>query len=116
MEHGSTLRPAAADALLDAIFEHAPVGMGFWDADLRFVRINDALAAINGVPAAESVGRSLPEVLGPLGHQLEALFREIMEDGVPRQDLVIRGQTLAAPEVERQWLASYFPVADADGR
>jgi PAS domain S-box-containing protein len=110
------LRPSAHDALLEAIFEHAPVGMGFWDADLRFVRINDALAAINGVPAAETVGRTIPEVLGPLGEQIEPLFRQILEDGVPRQDIVIRGQTLAAPGVERQWLASYFPVSDADGR
>jgi PAS domain S-box-containing protein len=116
MEPPSTLRPSAHDALLEAIFEHAPVGMGFWDADLRFVRINDALAAINGVPAGESVGRTLPEVLGPLGRQLEALFREILEDGLPRQDLVIRGQTLAAPGVDRHWLASYFPVAGPDGR
>src|SRR4051794_16123328 len=110
-----TLRPSAPDALLEAIFQHAPVGMGFWDASLRCVRINDALAAINGVPAAETVGRTMPEVLGPLGEQLGALFRQILDDGVPRQDLVIRGQTLAAPGVDRHWLASYFPVADADG-
>jgi PAS domain S-box-containing protein len=116
MEPPSTLRPPAPDALLEAIFEHAPVGMGFWDASLRFVRINDALAAINGVPAAETVGRTMPEVLGPLGEQLEALFRQILEDGVPRQDLVIRGQTLAAPGVDRHWLASYFPVSDPDGQ
>src|SRR4051794_19636434 len=100
MESQSALRAQAPDALLDAIFEHAPVGMGFWDASLRFVRVNDALAAINGLPAAESVGRTMSEVLGPLGEQLEPLFRQILEDGVPRQDLVIRGQTLAAPGVD----------------
>jgi PAS domain S-box-containing protein len=111
-----TLRASAPDALLEAIFQHAPVGMGFWDASLRCVRINEALAAINGVPAAETVGRTMPEVLGPLGEQLEALFRQILDDGVPRQDLVIRGQTLAVPGVDRHWLASYFPVSDADGR
>src|SRR3954470_22937774 len=110
-----TLRASTPDALLEAIFPHAPVGIGVWDASLRCVRINEALAAINGVPAAETVGRTLPEVLGSLGEQLEALFRQILDDGVPRQDLVIRGQTLAAPGVDRHWLASYFPVSDADG-
>src|SRR5215210_9125119 len=115
MEPGSTVRPPTADPLLDSIFEYAPVGLGFWDASLRCVRINEALAAINGVPAAETVGRTMPEVLGPLGEQLEALFRQILDDGVPRQDLVIRGQTLAAPDVDGHWLASYFPVSDADG-
>src|SRR5215210_873541 len=116
MEPGSTLRPPASDALLEAIFEHAPVGMGFWDASLRFVRINDALAAINGVPAEESIGRTLGEVLGPLGEELEALFREILADGRPRRDMAIEGETPAAPGVNRHWLASYFPVLDAGGQ
>jgi PAS domain S-box-containing protein len=116
MQPPPTLRPPTPDALLEAIFEHAPVGLGFWDASLRYVRINDTLAAINGVSAADSVGRSMPEVLGPLGEELEALFREILEEGVPRQDIAIQGETLAAPGVERHWLASYFPVRDAEGR
>src|SRR3954447_10002139 len=111
MEPPSTLRPPAPDALLEAIFQHAPVGMGFWDASLRCVRINEALAAINGVPAAETVGRTMSEVLGPLGEQLEALFQQILDDGVPRQDLVIRGQTLAAPGVDRHRLPPCFPVS-----
>ena len=115
MDPGSTVQPAATEALLDAIFRHAPVGLGFWDASLRFVRINDALAAINGVAAAESVGRTLSDVLGALGEQLEPLFRQILEEGEARQDVVVRGETVAAPGVERQWLASYFPVADPDG-
>ena len=102
-------------ALLDAIFEHAPVGMAYWDASLRYVRINDALAAINGVPAEEHLGRTMPDVLGPLGEELEPLIRQILDDGVARHDLVISGETLAAPGVQRHWLASYFPVADADG-
>src|SRR4051794_41402731 len=105
-----TLRPSAPDALLEAIFQHAPVGMGFWDASLRCVRINEALAAINGVPAAETVGRTMPEVLGPLGEQLEALFGQILDDGVPRQDLVIRGQTLAAPGGGRPRLPAHLPL------
>jgi PAS domain S-box-containing protein len=115
MEPGSTAHSQAPEALLDAIFDHAPVGMGFWDADLRFVRVNDALAAINGVPASEHLGRTMPEVLGPLGEQLEPLFREILEDGQPRHDLVVRGETLATPGITRHWLASYFPVSDAHG-
>ena len=35
--------------LLDTLFKTAPVGLGFVDTDLRFVRINEALAAMNGL-------------------------------------------------------------------
>ena len=34
--------------LLDTVFATAPVGLAFVDRDLRFVRVNEALAAING--------------------------------------------------------------------
>ena len=38
---------------LDALYSHAPVGLALLDRDLRFVRVNEALARINGAPAAE---------------------------------------------------------------
>src|SRR5690606_7082712 len=37
-------REREANALLDAIFAAAPIGLGFWDRDLRFRRINERLA------------------------------------------------------------------------
>ena len=43
-----------AYGLLDAIFERAPVGLAVHDLDLRYVRINDRMAEINGVPAADA--------------------------------------------------------------
>ncbi len=42
--------------LLDVIFEHAPVGLALLDIDVRYVRVNDRLAEINGVPGPEHVG------------------------------------------------------------
>ena len=107
--------PSEDGALLDAIFDQVPAGLGFWDAELRFVRINAALAAINGVAAEESVGRTMPEVLGELGQDLEGVFRAILADGQPRRDIVVAGETRAAPGVRRQWRATYFPALGDDG-
>ena len=41
-------------ALLDAIFDSAPIGLGFWDRELRFVRLNKALADFNGLPGGSA--------------------------------------------------------------
>jgi PAS domain-containing protein len=41
-------------ALMDAIFESAPIGLVFCDRNLRFVKLNRTLAEINGVPAEMS--------------------------------------------------------------
>ena len=43
-------------AELDAVFRDAPLGLAFLDRDLRFLRVNEALAHMNQVPAAEHLG------------------------------------------------------------
>ena len=55
-----------ATALLDSLYETAPVGLAFVDRDLRFVRINEKLAAISGLPAADQIGRRARDLLPPL--------------------------------------------------
>lgn len=61
--------------LLDSLFVSAPVGLGFWDSDLRCVRINDCLASISGVPVDSCLGQTPVDIVGPLGEEIEALFR-----------------------------------------
>jgi PAS domain-containing protein len=52
-------------AELEMIYRTAPVGLALLDRDLRFIRINDRLAAINGRPASEHIGRRLRDAIGP---------------------------------------------------
>src|SRR5215212_10192972 len=70
-------------ALLDTLFAFAPLGIGLWDRELRYVRVNDRLAEIHGVPAAEHVGRTIGEVAGDLGASVEGTVRDVVETGVP---------------------------------
>ena len=44
---------------LELIYASAPVGLCALDRDLRYLRINDRLAEINGIPAAEHIGRTV---------------------------------------------------------
>jgi PAS domain S-box-containing protein len=102
-------------ALLDALYESAPVGLGFWDRELRFVRVNDALARINERPAEDHVGRTFREVVPQLADDLEELARGVLESGVPVIGLEIAAGTPTTPEVLRHWSASYYPVIGPDG-
>lgn len=104
-----------AEAQLDALFDASPTGLGFWDTDLRCVRVNDALARINGIPAAEHLGRRLDELLPELGPYLVEVLGDVLRTGIPRVDVEERGVTPADPGVEHVWLVSYYPVARADG-
>jgi PAS domain S-box-containing protein len=102
-------------ATLDTLVTRAPIGLAFWDANLRYVRINDALAEINGVPPEEHLGRTLREVLPELAPTLEPLVRRVLETGEPLIDVEVSGETPALPGVTRHWLATYYPVPDAAG-
>jgi PAS domain S-box-containing protein len=103
-------------ALLDALFAHAPMGLAFWDRDLRYQRVNAALAEMNGLAPEQHVGRRTGEVVGDeLGARVDDMLRRVLESGRPFTDSDITGTTAAAPGEQRQWLASYYPVPDAGG-
>src|SRR5256884_1661623 len=101
-------------AVVDAVFAAAPVGLAFMDTNFRYVRVNEALAAINGLPSDEHFGRTLRDVLGEeLASEIEPLHRQVLETGEPILDLQME---LAGPATQetRNLLVSYYPVLDVD--
>ncbi|HEY1189976.1 MAG TPA: PAS domain S-box protein [Gemmata sp.] len=70
-------RTDEALARLDAFIENAPVGIVFFDPELRYERINTFLAAVNGVPVGEHIGRTLAEVVPQFPPALAAEYRRI---------------------------------------
>jgi PAS domain S-box-containing protein len=103
-------------AVLDSFFTQAPVGMAVYDKELRFVRLNDALARINGLPVEEHLGRTVAEVLpGINGTEVEAVVQQVLESGVPVIDARSYGRTPADPDHDRAWSASYFRLAEQNG-
>ncbi len=101
---------------LETIYRTSPIGLAVITPDLRFVRINDLLAEINGLSAEEHVGRSVREVVPDLADQAEAIAREVIETGRPRLNVEITGETKSQPGVRRTWVESWTPVCDASGR
>ena len=115
------LRPRAAagpndDPLaLQTLFDTAPVGLGLLDRDLRYTQINEALAAINGVGPADTLGRTVRDVLPDIADRLEPFFQSVLASGEPVLNVEVSGETAAAPRLQRDWLANYYPVRARDG-
>lgn len=97
-------------ALLDALFDDAPVGLGVFDLELRHVRANATLAQMNGLPADALIGRTPSDLHGELGVEAEALYRQVLESGVPLTGIEISGATGAAPGDPRHWNLHFFPI------
>ncbi|MGW4893130.1 SpoIIE family protein phosphatase [Kitasatospora sp. NPDC004240] len=114
----TTLRRIQADlAVLDGFFTQSPVGMAVYDSDLRFVRLNDALARVNGLSVEEHLGRRLAELLpGINGEESEAVMREVLESGIPVLDTRSHGRTPSDPDHDHAWSASYFRLEEPGGR
>jgi PAS domain S-box-containing protein len=102
-------------ALLDTLLVSAPVGLAFWDRRLRYVRVNDALAEMDGIPAKEHVGRHITEVVPDIAGAVGERLSTVLDTGQPIINVEVSGRTPAAPDEVRYWLTSYYPVTERGG-
>ena len=105
----------AERALLNTLLDNAPVGFGFFDQELRFVRLNPALAELNGLAVEAHLGRALPEVLPRMSPELFDAFRRVLGTGASIVNKELRGETPRTPGRPRYWLCSFYPVKTPDG-
>lgn len=103
-------------AELEELYQSAPVGLCLFDPDLRYVRINQRLADINGIPVAEHIGKTVRELMPALADRVEPSLREVVATGQPRLDVEIVSETPSLPGVERSFSEQWLPVKDAGGR
>jgi PAS domain S-box-containing protein len=103
-------------AEVEAVYRSAPIGLCVMDADLRYIRINERLAAINGVPAAAHLGRSLWEIVPDLADDVAPSYRRVLATGEPLLDVEITGRTAGRPDGEGHWIVSFYPLKAPGGR
>ncbi|MER7107217.1 SpoIIE family protein phosphatase [Streptomyces sp. NPDC000229] len=104
-------------AALEGLFSQSPIGLALLGPDLRFLRVNEALARMNGVPAHDHLGKRLAEVApGINAAALETVMRQVLEHGEAVVDVRRTGRTPADPGQERTWSCSYAPLLDNAGR
>jgi len=98
-------------ALLDSMLANAPIGFAFFDRRLRFVRVNQFLADMNGLAVSRHLGRSVDEIFsGSVGSTLVEGIRQVFESGQAVQDLELTGEAGDGSAQERNWLANVYPV------
>ena len=110
----ATRRARELGAVMDSLLEQAPIGFAFIDPQLRYVRLNQRLAEINGLSVAEHRGRSIREVVPDLADELEPILRDVIASGDPTPRIEIAGVTPADPGDHRVFGAVYLPVTIDD--
>lgn len=106
-------RIRGASAVWDGLFSRSPVGIAVLDTQLRFLQVNAALEAMNGLPESAHVGRRLAEILPEVNaREMEEAMLEVLATGQPLLDRRRVGRTPAEPDHDRVWSCSYVRVED----
>jgi diguanylate cyclase (GGDEF)-like protein/PAS domain S-box-containing protein len=100
---------------IEQVYQYSPVGLVLMDMNYRFVRINERMAEINGLPVAAHIGRTLREVVPDLADFIMELYRPVYERGEPVLNVELQGPAPTGPEVQRRWLANFFPFRARSG-
>jgi len=97
--------------LPNEFFAAAPGRLPVLDDQLRYIRINQTLAEIHGLPVKDPIGRTLREVLPQLAPILQPVMQKVLTTGKPVQNFELSGETSKTPGVARYCMATYFPIA-----
>lgn len=100
---------------LEVIYRSVPLGLAVFDLGLRFLRINDHLAAINGFPAAEHVGKHVREVVPWAAELIEQKLDEVLRSGAPVK-FELEGEMPSDSGARGVWEETWYPLRDRDGR
>jgi PAS domain S-box-containing protein len=101
-------------AVSTPLIETAPIGLAVLDRDLRYLYVNPALAAMNGVGALAHLGQRLDRVSPYLGPELAAELAAVVSSGRGVRDVEVGGLTAPGRETGT-WLLSAEPLHDSDG-
>jgi diguanylate cyclase (GGDEF)-like protein/PAS domain S-box-containing protein len=111
-----SLAPArTSQALVNALFAHAPVGLAFVDLDLRYVKVNEAVAAFAGCSVEEYVGRTVRDIHPVLADEIEPAMRRVIETGQAIVGEKLSGELPGEPGRLRHFRIGRYPVRDGRG-
>ncbi|GGJ31971.1 PAS domain-containing sensor histidine kinase [Deinococcus roseus] len=102
--------------VLEALFEHAPVGMALLDPGYRLQMINPKLTERTRYTRDEYLKSHLGELFPDTFQQVRPLIDQVLSSGEQLEPMAF--QSLYPPEGQPapHWQITYFPVKTRDGR
>jgi len=101
-------------AEIEELYRMSPQPMALMSPDFIYLRANEGLAAVNGKPVQDHIGRSVYEVVPNLADQVIEPVKEVIRTGKPILSREAKGYTAADPDHERQWEVDWYPIRHGD--
>ncbi len=98
-------------------YEHGgpPIGMCYFDTELRYRYINEWLANINGVSVEEHLGEKIEDVLEHIAPIVVPQLRQVFDTGEAIIDGDVEAETPAKPGSPRRFTHNIYPDKSEDG-
>ncbi|MGC1088422.1 MAG: PAS domain S-box protein, partial [Candidatus Acidiferrum sp.] len=102
-------------AELDQIYRTAPIGLAIYGPDLRYLRVNEHLARMNGLPADQHPGLMTRDVNVEISKAVEPYLRRVFSRG----ESIFNVEIQSAPQTDlggqHTWLVSFHPLRGNNG-
>ncbi len=99
---------------VEQIYKHSPMAMGLVGRDMRYIRLNEKLAEINGAPVDQHIGRRIRDIIPDVADHTEQLIRTVLETGKPIFKERVTGSTLNEPDRIHIWESDWLPFYTGD--
>jgi len=99
---------------LGAIYDNSRIGMATFDREGRFTRINERLAHMNGIAAADHIGRPVAEISPNMRQTSEASIGQVLATGQPIRDDRVMGFVSGDTEEPKVLDVDWYPVMQGD--
>jgi PAS domain S-box-containing protein len=102
-------------AELEQIYRTAPIGLAVYGPEMRYLRVNEQMAHINGYPADQHPGKMTRDVHPEVAAAVEVYLRRVFSRGESILNAEIQETREAQSGMERTWLASFHPLRSNSG-
>ena len=94
---------------VEQVYATSPLAMGLIDSDMVYLRLNDRLAEINGVPVEQHMGRRIRDIIPAVADQTEKLVNQVLTTETPVLAQRVVGSTTSEPDRMRVWERDWMP-------
>lgn len=101
---------------LENLYKTSSVGLAVMDVNGRYLKVNDRLAEINGVPAEYHIGKTLSEILPEYSNQFSEYFLSVIKAGEPQFGIEYSINIAGEQGMKRYFSADWLPIRDEAGR
>ena len=101
------------NAEMESLLVHSPAGFASFDRSLRFARVNNALAGMEGFELAGNADMTLKDLPPAIAEVFIDNLNRVFRDGVSVQ-AELAGKQERTPDAERHWLIWFYPVFTED--